>query len=142
MVLVDTNVLLDIATRDAEWFEWSSGKLSSLIDAREAAINPIIYAELAPLYRDARELDLNLVPSSDFRRLALPYSAGFPAARAFQAYRKAGGKRSAPLPDFFIGAHAEAEGLTLLTRDATRYRTYFPKVKLICPCTGVRLNSI
>jgi predicted nucleic acid-binding protein len=133
MVLVDTNVLLDIATRDAEWFTWSAGKLAPLIDAREAAINPVIYAELAPLYRDARDLDLNLVPPSNFRRLALPYSAGFPAARAFQAYRKAGGRRSAPLPDFFIGAHAEAEGLSLLTRDATRYRTYFPKVRLICP---------
>lgn len=133
MVLVDTNVLLDIATRDAEWFSWSAKQLAPLIDARKAAINPIIYAELAPLFNNARELDLNLVPPSDFRRLALPYSAGFPAARAFQAYRKAGGQRSAPLPDFFIGAHAEAEGLTLLTRDATRYRTYFPKVKLICP---------
>lgn len=104
-----------------------------MIDAREAAINPVIYAELAPLYRDSRDLDLNLVPPSDFRRLALPYSAGFPAARAFQAYRKAGGQRLAPLPDFFIGAHAEAEGLTLLPRDVTCYRTYFPDVRLICP---------
>lgn len=133
MVLVDTNVLLDIATRDAKWFTWSAEHLARLIDAREAAINPVICAELAPLYRDARDLDLNLVPPTDFRRPALPYSAGFPAARAFQAYRKAGGKRSAPLPDFLIGAHAEADGLTPLTRDATRYRTYFPKVKLICP---------
>ena len=133
MVLVDTNVLLDVATRDPVWFSWSSAQLAPLVDARKAAINPVIYAELAPLYRDARELDLNLVPPSDFRRLPLPFSVGFPAARAFQAYRKAGGQRSAPLPDFFIGAHAEAEGLTLLTRDPTRYRTYFPKVKLICP---------
>ena len=133
MVLVDTNVLLDIATRDEKWFEWSVSQLAPLIDTREAAINPIIYAELAPLYRNARDLDLNLVPAADFKRLQLPYSAGFPAARAFQAYRKAGGQRLAPLPDFFIGAHAEAEGLTLLTRDATRYRTYFPEVRLICP---------
>ena len=133
MVLVDTHVLLDIATRDAVWFEWSAGQLASLINSREAAINPVIYAELAPLYRNARELDLNLVPPSDFRRLPLPFSAGFPAARAFQAYRKSGGQRTAPLPDFFIGAHADAEGLVLLTRDAARYRTYFPKVKLICP---------
>lgn len=133
MVLVDTNVLLDIATRDAVWFEWSSGQLAALINTREAAINPVIYAELAPLYPSARDLDLNLVPPSDFRRLPLPFSSGFPAARAFQAYRKSGGQRTAPLPDFFIGAHAEAEGLLLLTRDAARYRTYFPKVKLICP---------
>lgn len=133
MVLVDTNVLSDIATRDPVWFTWSSGQLSRIVNAREAAINPVIYAELAPLYRSARELDLNLVPPSDFRRLLLPFSAGFPAARAFQAYRKAGGQKTAPLPDFFIGAHAEAEGMALLTRDAARYRTYFPKVKLICP---------
>jgi predicted nucleic acid-binding protein len=133
MVLVDTNVLLDVGTRDPEWFEWSSGQLARLINAKRAAINPVIYAELAPLYESPRDLDLNLVPPSDFRRLPLPYSAGFPAARAFKAYRKSGGQRSSPLPDFFIGAHAEAEGMVLLTRDATRYRTYFPKVKLISP---------
>lgn len=133
MVLVDTNVLLDIATQDPVWFAWSSGQLARLINNREAAINPVIYAELAPLYRSARELDLNLVPPSDFRRLPLPFSVGFPTARAFQAYRKSGGQRTSPLPDFFIGAHAEAEGLVLLTRDATRYRTYFPAVKLLCP---------
>jgi predicted nucleic acid-binding protein len=133
MVLVDTNVLVDVATQDPVWFQWSSGQLAGLINSREAAINPVIYAELAPLYGTARDLDLNLVPPSNFRRLPLPFSVGFPAARAFQAYRKAGGQRTAPLPDFFIGAHAEAEGLVLLTRDGTRYRTYFPKVKLICP---------
>jgi len=133
MVLVDTNVLMDVATRDPVWFSWSSAQLSRLINAREAAINPVIYAELAPLYESSRELDLNLVTPSDFRRLLLPFSVGYPAARAFQAYRKAGGQKTSPLPDFFIGAHAEAEGMTLLTRDATRYRTYFPKVKLICP---------
>ncbi len=134
MVLVDTNVLLDIATEDPDWFEWSSAQLSIVINAQEAAINPIIYAELAPLYASERELDLNLVPPGNFRRLLLPFSSGFPAARAFQSYREAGGQRTSPLPDFFIGAHAEAEGFTLLTRDPRRYRTYFPEVKLICPC--------
>ncbi len=133
MVLVDTNVLLDIATRDPQWFAWSSARLAPLINKRQAAINPVIYAELAPCYPHERALDLNLLPASDFKRLALPYSAGFPAARAFAAYRKAGGTRTAPLPDFFIGAHAESEGHTLLTRDAARYVTYFPRVKLICP---------
>jgi predicted nucleic acid-binding protein len=133
MVLVDTNVLLDIATSDAQWFAWSSDQLAPIVNQRLAAINPIIYAELAPAYTNARELDLNLLPPGNFKRLALPYSAGFPAARAFAAYRNAGGTRTSPLPDFFIGAHAEAEGHTLLTRDAVRYRTYFPKVKLICP---------
>ena len=133
MVLVDTNVLLDIATRDRQWFGWSSAQLAPLINARQAAINPVIYAELAPCYRNERDLDLNLLPLTDFKRLALPYSAGFPAARAFAAYRKTGGIRTSPLPDFFIGAHAESEGHTLLTRDPVRYQTYFPKIKLITP---------
>jgi hypothetical protein len=133
MVLVDTNVLIDVATRDPTWFAWSSGQLSNLINEREAAINPVIYTELIPLYGTTRELDLNLIPPSDFRRIPLPFSAGAPASRAFLAYRKAGGQKTSPLPDFFIGAHAEAEGMTLLTRDVTRYRTYFPGVTLISP---------
>ena len=108
-------------------------QLEPIINAGEAAINPIIYAELAPAYTSAAELDANLVPPADFHRLALPYSAAFPAARAFAAYRKAGGTRTAPLPDFFIGAHAEVENLTILTRDPARYRTHFPRVRLICP---------
>lgn len=133
MVLVDTNVLLDIATRDPQWFDWSSARLAPLINSRQAAINPVVYAELAPCYENERDLDLNLLPPTNFKRLALPYSAAFPAARAFVAYRNAGGTRTSPLPDFFIGAHAEAEGHTLLTRDPLRYRTYFPKVKLLTP---------
>src|SRR5207237_2674193 len=92
--------------RDPQWFAWSSAHLAPVMNAREAAINPIIYAELAPCYRDERDLDLNLLPPMDFKRLALPYAAAFPAARAFAAYRKAGGSRTSPLPDFFIGAHA------------------------------------
>jgi predicted nucleic acid-binding protein len=133
MVLVDTNVLLDIATRDAKWFSWSAGELAPLINSRQAAINPVIYAELAPHFRDAKEMDGHLLSPATFKRLPLPYSAGFPAARAFLAYRKAGGAKSSPLPDFLIGGHAEAENLTILTRDAARYRTYFPNVRLICP---------
>lgn len=133
MVLVDTNVLLDISTKDPVWFSWSSAQLEPLINTGEAAINPIIYAELAPAYFSASELDANLVSPADFHRLALPYAAAFPAARAFAAYRKGGGTRTSPLPDFFIGAHAEVENLTILTRDPAQYRTHFPKVKLICP---------
>lgn len=133
MVLIDTNVLIDIATKDSAWFDWSSKQLSSLINERKAAINPVIYAELIPLYETSRELDLNLVPSSDIRRIPLPFSAATPASRAFLAYRKSGGQKTSPLPDFFIGAHAEAEGMVLLTRDASRYRTYFPSVTLISP---------
>ena len=133
MVLVDTNVLMDVATRDPVWFTWSSSRLAKIVNARTAAINPVIYTELLPFYASARELDLKLVTTGDFRRLPLPFSVTVAASRAFREHRKAGGQRTSPLPDFFIGAHAEAEGMTLLTRDATRYRTYFPKVKLIRP---------
>ena len=95
-------------------------------------INPIIYAELAPAFATQSDLDRWLDPSI-FQRLPLPYSAGWMAARAFVAYRRAGGARNSPLPDFYIGAHAAVEGLTLATRDAPRYRTYFPTVVLITP---------
>ena len=133
MVLVDSNVLLDISTNDPRWFKWSSAQFEPLINTREAAINPVIYAELAPSFVSAAELDSELVPADDFHRLALPYAAAFPAARAFAAYRRAGGAKTSPLPDFFIGAHAEAENIPILTRDPARYRTYFPTVRLICP---------
>ena len=133
MVLVDSNVLLDVATRDPVWFAWSSAQLAPLIQAGEAAINPIIYSELAPGFTCEQELDDTLLPPACFHRLALPYAAAFPVARAFVAYRKAGGAKTAPLPDFLIGAHAEVEGHTILTRDAVRYRSYFPAVNLICP---------
>lgn len=136
MVLVDTNVLLDVATRDPEWFAWSSAQLAPLINAREAAINPIIYSELAPAFTSEQELENTLLPAACFHRLPLPYKAAFPAARAFVRYRKSGGTKTSPLPDFFIGAHAEVEGHSILTRDAARFRSYFPAVTLICPPKG------
>ena len=132
-MLVDSNILLDVSTNDPRWFAWSSAQLEPLINTLEAAINPIIYAELAPSFASAAELDSELVPPGDFHRLALPYAAAFPAARAFAAYRRAGGVKTSPLPDFFIGAHAEVENIPILTRDPARYRTYFPTVRLICP---------
>jgi predicted nucleic acid-binding protein len=92
----------------------------------------MIYTELLPAYSSEDKLK-RFLRAGPLIRKPLPYSAGGPAARAFAEYRRKGGVKTAPLPDFFIGAHAEAEGLTLLTRDATRYRTYFPKVELICP---------
>ena len=96
------------------------------------AINPVIYAELAAGFLNEGELEAAL-DFPDLRRLALPCAAAFRAGRAFVEYRRQGGNRRSPLPDFFIGAHAEVEGMTLLTRDAARYRTYFPKLKLIAP---------
>ena len=134
MILVDANVLLDVVTKDRVWLGWSQGELARLA-AGGLAINPIIYTELAPAFRTEGELEVAF-REWPLHRLALPYSAAWAAARAFAEYRARGGTRTAPLPDFYIGAHAEAEGHTLLTRDAARYRTYFPKVPLICPAPG------
>ncbi len=131
-LLFDTNVLLDIATADATWLAWSEGQLRAAAAQGPITINPIIYAELAPAFASQADLDHWLDPAV-FERLPLPYSAGWLAAQAFLRYRKAGGHKSSPLPDFYIGAHAEAEGMTLVTRDAARYRTYFPNVVLITP---------
>lgn len=131
MILVDANVLLDVVTADPVWSKWSQGELAWL-QAGGLAINPILYAELAPAFRTEAELSATL-QSWPLQWLALPYEAAWPAARAFAEYRRRGGLRTSPLPDFFIGAHAEVSGLSLLTRGATRYRTYFPLVPLICP---------
>jgi predicted nucleic acid-binding protein len=130
--LIDANVLLDIATADATWMTWSQEQLRSAAGRGAVFINPIIYAELAPAFANAGDLDRWLDPGI-FRRSPLPYEAGWLAAQAFLKYRRAGGARSAPLPDFYIGAHAQVEKLTLITRDAARYRTYFPGVVLIAP---------
>lgn len=130
--LFDTNVLLDIRTADARWLEWSSARLRSLAPRSRALINPIIYAEVAAAFESEAELNRWLDPAV-FRRLPLPYEAGFRASRAFLDYRRRGGTRESPLPDFYIGAHAEIGGLTLVTRDAARYRTYFPKIRLVAP---------
>jgi predicted nucleic acid-binding protein len=130
--LVDANVLLDVATADATWMAWSGGQLAAAAGRGAVFVNPIIYAELAPAFATAADLDRWLDPGVD-RRAALPYAAGWLAAQAFVTYRRSGGVRTSPLPDFYIGAHAEVERLTLITRDAARYRTYFPNVMLIAP---------
>jgi len=132
ITLVDSNVILDLVTDDKQWFEWSAESLSRAADESTLAINPIIYAELSIGFRTIEEIE-NLLPVADFRRLALPYEAAFLAGKAFLAYRRRGGKRTTPLPDFYIGAHAAIAGLRLLTRDPQRYRTYFPTVTIIAP---------
>jgi predicted nucleic acid-binding protein len=132
MVLVDANVLIDVLTDDPEWRVWSEERLLEAAAEEELAINPLIYAELAPLYRTAAALERAL-RDFDLVRLPLPYDAGFLAAQAFVAYRRSGGTKRSPLPDFYIGAHAQVENLRLLTRDASRYRTYFSKLTLIAP---------
>jgi predicted nucleic acid-binding protein len=132
MILVDTNIILDLINDDPEWRKWSASQITSLANSRELWINVMIYTELLPAYSSEDKLK-RFLRASPLIRKPLPYSAGGPTARAFAEYRRKGGVKTAPLPDFFIGAHAEAEGLTILTRDAKRYRTYFPKVELICP---------
>jgi predicted nucleic acid-binding protein len=132
VILVDSNVLIDVLTKDASWGAWSEAALGDAADRDEIAINPIIYAEIASGFATMRDLDHH-IGADAFRRRPLPYEAGFVAGRAFVEYRRRGGVRTSPLPDFYIGAHAAVSGLTLLTRDARRYAGYFPKVRLIAP---------
>lgn len=132
MNLFDTNVLLDIATADPVWLPWSEKQLRAAAARGPILINPIIYAEMAPAFASASDLDQWLDPAV-FQRLPLPHPAGWLAAQAFVKYRRSGGVKTSPLPDFSFGAHAELEALTLTTRDPARYRTYFPNVRLIAP---------
>lgn len=131
-VLVDSNVLLDVLEEDAHWYAWSSAQLQKAADQGVLIINPIIYAELSIGFKRIEELEQAL-PAEFFQRVPVPWEAAFLAGKCFIRYRKLGGTKSSPLPDFFIGAHAAVAGLTLLTRDAARYRTYFPSLPLITP---------
>lgn len=131
-VLIDSNVLLDILTEDPRWLEWSGDALARCAEDGVIAINPIIYAEVAVHFTRIEELD-DALPETTIQRLPLPWEAAFLAGRCFLEYRRRRGVRRSPLPDFYIGAHAAVTGMTLLTRDAGRYRTYFPKLDLIAP---------
>jgi predicted nucleic acid-binding protein len=131
-ILVDSNVLLDTLTEDPNWFRWSSNALAESAENATLVINPIIYAEVSIRFERIEELEETLPPSY-FRRDALPWEAGFLAGKCFAAYRRRGGLRRTALPDFYIGAHAAVSGMTLLTRDVARYKTYFPRVRLISP---------
>ncbi|HEX9023501.1 MAG TPA: type II toxin-antitoxin system VapC family toxin [Geobacteraceae bacterium] len=131
-ILVDSNVLLDILEEDPVWYGWSSERLAEWAERSLLAINPVIYAEISIGFKRIEELE-EAIPAELFQRLSLPWEAAFLAGKCFLKYRKAGGNRRSPLPDFFIGAHALVEGIPLLTRDGARYRTYFPKLHLISP---------
>jgi predicted nucleic acid-binding protein len=131
-ILVDSSVLLDVFTQDPQWARWSEEKLALHAERDLLAINAIIYAEVSAHFSTQEELEQVLSPI-DFQRLPLPYDAAFLAAKCFLAYRRRGGQKQAPLPDFYIGAHAATENLALLTRDVSRYRTYYPSVQLIFP---------
>lgn len=129
--LVDANVLLDVFTQDPTWMEWSAHALAEAADQGSLLINPIIYTEVSVGFDRIEDLDLGL--ANDFVRSDLPWQAAFLAGKCHLRYRKQGGSKHAPLPDFYIGAHAAIEGHQLLTRDSRRFRTYFPSVKLISP---------
>jgi hypothetical protein len=130
--LVDSNVLLDVATSDPTWSDWSSQALETAANESPLAINALIYAEVSIGYERIEELE-QAIPSTTFRREPLPYEAAFLAGKAFLKYRRRGGQRTSPLPDFYIGAHAAVSGFRILTRDPRRYRTYFPNVDLLSP---------
>ncbi len=131
-VLVDTNVLLDVATDDPQWAEWSIRKLEETALRGPLLINDVIYAELSVRFSEIETLDA-FVAEAGLVHAPTPRAALFLAAKAFQRYRAAAGVRSGVLPDFFIGAHAAVAGLPLLTRDGDRYRSNFPRLELIAP---------
>jgi predicted nucleic acid-binding protein len=125
-------VLLDVLTEDPEWFAWSEEALTECAENSALAINPLIYAEVSIRFERIEELE-EALPTADFVRLPLPWEAAFLASKCFVRYRRRRGGRRSPLPDFYIGAHAAVAGLILLTRDPTRYRTYFPGLEMISP---------
>lgn len=130
--LVDTNVLLDLLTHDEKWLPWSTEALAEAADAGPLVINPVIFAEVSVGFSRIEDLE-EALPSAYFMRAPLPWPAAFLAGKCYVRYRRQGGTKTAPLPDFFIGAHAAVSKLRLLTRDAARYRTYFPTVDLLSP---------
>lgn len=132
MVLVDTNVLLDLIQDDPVWGDWSQRQLEIVSTRDPLFINPIVYAELSVGFARIEELD-SFIEAAGLTILELPRPALFLAGKAFLKYRKSSGTRTGVLPDFFIGAHAAVAGLPLLTRDRSRYSHYFPTVRLIAP---------
>ncbi len=132
MLLVDTNVILDVAENDARWGDWSQQQLDAASRRYTLLINPVIYAELSIAYQRIEELEA-LLRKGGFRVEPVPREALFLAGKAFLQYRRKSGSKTGVLPDFFIGAHAAVADIPLLTRDTRRYRTYFPRLTLISP---------
>ena len=131
-VLVDSNVLLDVLVEGSPWTAWSEDRIAELGDHAVLVVNPLIYAEISVWFDRIEDLERAL-PVSLYEREALPFSAGFLAGKCFRRYRRRGGTRRSPLPDFYIGAHAALADYRLLTRDKRRYRDYFPKLEIIAP---------
>lgn len=131
-ILIDANILIDIATDDPVWGDWSAEALEHAGARARLVINPLIYAEVSVAFDRIEHLD-GLLPEAVFYREPLPWAAGFLAGKAFLTYRRKGGTRTGVLPDFYIGAHAAVAGYRLLTRDQRRFRSYFPTVELVAP---------
>ena len=131
-VLVDSSVILDVVTDDPTWGQWSSDTLADCAETGTLVINPIIYAEISVGFARIEEVE-DALAGGYFERAALPWEAAFLAGKCFVRYRRRGGHKRAPLPDFYIGAHAAVADLPLVTRDPRRYRTYFPSLRLLTP---------
>lgn len=132
MILVDSNIWIDVIQEDPIWLDWSLAQLQQARATSRVMINPIIYAELAPTYDEPEQLD-HFLKVAKATLQPLPRPAAYAAGRAFLQYRQKRGSKTGVLPDFFIGAHAQTESWTILTRDVARYATYFPNVTLIAP---------
>ena len=132
MLLVDTNVLVDVLQNDPQWADWSIAQLRAQAQLHALAINPVIYAELSLSFSTFEALD-RAVATMELALHEVPRPALFLAGKAYLQYRRRGGAKAQVLPDFFIGAHAAVEGWPLLTRDASRFRTYFPRLEVIAP---------
>jgi len=132
MLLVDTNVLVDVLQNDPQWADWSIGQLRAQAQLHQLLINPVIYAELSLSFSTFEALD-RVVATMELAMHEMPRPALFLAGKAYLQYRRRGGGKAQVLPDFFIGAHAAVEGWPLLTRDASRFRTYFPSLEVVAP---------
>jgi predicted nucleic acid-binding protein len=130
--LVDSNVLIDVLHRDPDWGPWSDEALIEALEVGVVLVNQIVYSEISMGFPTVEECDFAL-NAQGIERIPIPWPAAFLAGRAYLQYRRRGGTKSSPLPDFFIGAHAAVEGLRVLTRDPSQYRTYFPNLELITP---------
>jgi predicted nucleic acid-binding protein len=132
LILVDTNVLLDLVENDPVWADWSQQQLEAASLQATLCINPVIYAELSIAFDAIEDLETMLI-QGEIRLEPIPREALFLAGKAFVSYRRKKGRKTGVLPDFVIGAHAAVAGLPLLTRDTSRYATYFPTLELITP---------
>jgi len=132
MLLVDTNVLVDVLQDEPQWAEWSIAQLRAQAKVHALAINPVIFAEISLSFSTIEALDA-VVTQMELTVYEIPKPALFLAAKAFAQYRRRGGSKAQVLPDFFIGAHAAVQGWPLLTRDASRFRTYFPNLEVLAP---------